>query len=111
MAQKSRLSTGQNRQASPIKPILVGAVAGLILILVFVLGVDEPNPAWGRCWMIKPLVLTPLVGAMGGLFYYFMKRLNATGFNKILATVIGILGFIVALWIGVVLGLNGTMWN
>lgn len=111
MTQKNNLTTGQSRQSLFVKPVLVGAAAGLMLILVFVLGVDDPSPSWEKFWMIKPLILTPFVGAMGGLFYYFMTRLSTAGFNKTLAIIIGILGFVAAQWVGLILGLNGTMWN
>ena len=109
--QKNDTTNEQIHQLSLIKPMLIGALVGLILISVFVFGVDEPNPAWGEFWMIKPLILTPVIGAMGGLFYYFMNYLSTTGFNKTLAIIIGILGFVIAQWLGIVLGLNGTMWD
>lgn len=109
--QKNDTTNEQIHQLSLIKPMLIGALVGLILISVFVFGVDEPNPAWGEFWMIKPLILTPVIGAMGGLFYYFMNYLTTTGFNRTWAIIIGVLGFIIAQWLGIVLGLNGTMWD
>jgi hypothetical protein len=72
----------------------------------------KPSLEWGKYWMIRPLVLTPIAGAMGGLFYYFMRYLSATGFiNRILAVIIGLLGVAVALWLGFILGLDGTLWD
>ncbi len=92
--------------------MLIGAALGFMVISVFVFGVDEPNPAWGKYWMIRPLIITPLVGAMGGLFFFVMKYLSSKmRFNKTLAIIIGLLGLTVALWIGIVLGLDGTMWD
>ncbi|PEC35719.1 potassium transporter KefB, partial [Bacillus toyonensis] len=52
--------------------MLLGAGIALILILVFLLGVDNPKPEWGKLWMLKPLIVVPTAGAMGGVFYYFM---------------------------------------
>ncbi len=94
------------------KPVLLGGGIAFLLISFFVFGVDEPDPAWGKRWMIKPLLITPIVGAVGGVFYFFMDQLSyRNGFNKTVAILLGLLGFVVALWLGIVLGLNGTMWN
>jgi hypothetical protein len=92
--------------------LLVGGAIGLILISTFVFGVDNPNPEWGKFWIVKPLVITPLAGAMGGLFFYFMRYISARGgVNKTLAFLLSFIVFIIGLWMGVVLGLDGTMWN
>lgn len=92
--------------------MLLGASVGLLLISLFVFGVDDPNPEWGKYWMIKPLIITPLAGAMGGLCnYIIMSYHNQVGLHKIVAIIISALVFIIGLWLGVVLGLNGTMWD
>ncbi|MGN6618659.1 MAG: hypothetical protein ACTHJ5_15915 [Ilyomonas sp.] len=111
MTQKNKLKE-QSNLLSAGKPIFVGAVIGLILISLFVFGVDNPKPEWGKFWMIKPLIVTPLAGAMGGLFFYFMNYLSMRGgINKTVAVIFSLVVFIVGLWLGIVLGLNGTMWN
>jgi hypothetical protein len=33
------------------------------------------------------------------------------GWIKIVANIVSLLGFIIALWMGTVLGLDGTLWN
>ena len=92
--------------------MLIGAGIALAIILTFVLGVDEPHPEWHRTWWIRPLVITPLAGAGGGLFFHFMSELGKTGtWKKIVVSLIGIIGYVIALWMGTVLGLAGTMWN
>ena len=92
--------------------MLIGAMIGLMLISLFVFGVDDPKPEWGKFWMIKPLIITPLAGAMGGLFFYFMNYISSRGgINKTLAIILSIIVFIIGLWLGIVLGLNGTMWD
>jgi hypothetical protein len=93
------------------KSMLIGAAIGLIAISFFVFGVGHPNPEWGKLWMIKPLTITPLAGAMGGAFYYFMDYQSSRGFNRTIAILLSLLVFLVGLWLGTVLGLNGTMWH
>ena len=105
-------ASGQQRSPSLAKPVLIGAWIGLILISIFLSGVHDPNPAWGKLWMIRPLVIVPLAGAMGGLFYYFMLHLSAGGsLNKTLALVLSIFVYVAGLWLGTVLGLDGTLWD
>lgn len=89
---------------------LTGALLGLAVISVFVFG-GEPDSDWPQNWQIKPMLLTPFISGMGGLFLWLLLKLTRTGFNKILATTIGVIGFFIFLWIGLVLGLNGTMWD
>jgi hypothetical protein len=90
---------------------LIGAAIGLVAISFFVFGVDKPNPEWGKLWMIRPLIITPMAGAMGGAFYYFMDYQSSRGFNRTIAVVLSLIVFIVGLWLGIVLGLAGTMWH
>lgn len=85
-----------------------------MLISLFVFGVDQPDPAWGKYWMIRPLIITPLAGAMGGLCNYFIMNFhNTTGLNKIVAMIISVsvIVFVIGLWLGIVLGLDGTLWD
>jgi len=93
--------------------MLLGAVIGLILVSLFLTGVKNPNPAWGKLWMIKPMIMVPLAGAAGGAYYYFINHFLGykTNWRKALAIALGLIGFIIALWLGTVLGLNGTLWN
>lgn len=112
MTQKNNLTEQPKNQVSAGKPMLIGAVIGLILISMFVFGVDDPKPEWGKRWMIRPLIIVPVAGAMGGLFFYLMNYLSSRGsFNKTLAIILSVVVFIIGLWLGVVLGLDGTMWN
>ena len=105
-------STSHPQQVSLIKRMLLGGGIGLLLISLFVFGVDYPDPAWGEYWRIKPLIITPLAGAMGGLCnYIIMSYHNQVGVNKVVAAIVSAIVFIIGLWMGVVLGLNGTMWN
>ena len=94
------------------KRMLLGFGIGLITISFFVFGIDQTKPEWGKLWMIKPLIITPLFGAMAGAFYNFMDNLSKnSAFNRPLAIVLGLIVYVVVLWLGTVLGLAGTMWD
>lgn len=110
MTQRNNLTI---HPASLAKRMLLGAVIGLAVILFFVLpGVDNPNPAWPKLWWIRPLIVVPLAGATGGAFYYFMHRWSYQGgWKRALGIIVSLLVFIIGLWMGIVLGLHGTMWN
>lgn len=113
------MTQGNNLTVRPIHPgvlrknIFVGYGIGLIAISFFVLSAHNPTPAaWGSLWMIKPLILTPLAGASGGAYYYFTRHFfYQDGWKKPMGVVLGVLGFTIAIWMGIVLGLNGTMWD
>ena len=111
MTQTDNVKTQSNRPVSLTKSMLIGAAIGFIVISFFVFGVDRPHPEWGKLWMIKPLIITPFAGAVGGAFYYFMDYQRSRGFNKIVAVILSLIVFVVGLWLGIVLGLNGTMWD
>ena len=108
----NNLPTQPIHSASIGKRMVQGAGIALILIAFFLFKSGEPNPEWGKFWMIKPLIMVPLAGAMGGVFYYFMDHLGYQGgWKKAVAIIVSLIGYVIALWIGTVLGLNGTMWD
>ena len=95
------------------KRALIGAGIAYVLITIFLLipGVT-PDPNWPKFWMIRPLIIVPLAGAMGGVFYHFMDTLrNQEGWKKIVINIVSLIIYIVGLWLGIVLGLDGTLWN
>lgn len=94
---------------SILKHVIYGAGLALILIGLFLFGIDNPNPNWPEFWMLRPLIIVPLAGAMGGIWIYLCKF--SLKEKKIIANIIGILGYIIAIWLGSVLGLDGTLWN
>lgn len=92
--------------------MLIGAGIALAIIVALVLSVDEPHPTWHKTWWIRPVVITPLAGAAGGFFFHFMYELGQAGtWKKIVCSLIGIIGYVVALWLGTVLGLAGKLWD
>ncbi|RNI23553.1 potassium transporter KefB [Rufibacter latericius] len=111
MSTKNIVTIQKSDLSSFVKPMVVGAVIAFAVISLFVFGVDHPNPAWGKFWMIRPLIITPLAGAMGGAFYSHLNQLSSRGFNKTVAILLGMVVYIIGLWLGIVLGLAGTMWN
>jgi hypothetical protein len=112
MTQRNEL---QNQPIHPVslgKRMLQGAGIGLILIIFFLLGAGEPDPEWPKLWMIKPLLMVPAAGALGGIFYYNMDHLRCQGgWREALAYVLSLIVYLIVLWLGTVLGLNGTMWD
>lgn len=112
MTQGNQLTTDPVHRASVGKRMLQGAAIALSMISLFLLGAGGPNPEWPKLWMVKPLLIVPVAGALGGLFYYYMDHLRQQGgWKAVLAIVLSLAGYFVALWLGTVLGLNGTMWD
>ncbi|NUQ23517.1 MAG: potassium transporter KefB [Saprospiraceae bacterium] len=98
--------------AALIKHILIGGGIALLLISLFLLGVDNPNPAWPKYWWIRPMLVVPFAGAVGGAFSYYMDYITKPGTTaKVLAVIVSIIVYIIGLWMGSVLGLDGTLWN
>ena len=94
------------------KRMLIGAFIALAMISFFVIGAGKGNPAWGDYWRIKPLLLTPFLGALVGLCYDITEPLRALGgWTGRLFLILSLLGYFVGLWLSLVLGLNGTMWD
>lgn len=111
MKEKTKIEQSHKR-FSPAISILTGAIIGLIVISLFVFEVQKPKAEWGSFWRVRPLIVEPLAGATGGLFYYFMRYMGSKGaVHKTMALVLGIVVYIMVLWLGIIFGLNGTMWN
>ena len=92
--------------------MLICWIIGLAVISFFIFGVDQPHPEWRDYWRIRPLIITPLATAMGALLFNAADVIRPTNdWARILVWFGSFLGFVVALWLGIVLGLDGTMWN
>lgn len=88
-----------------------GSLTGLILISIFVFGVDNPNQEWGKYWKIKPLTLTPLLCGLGAMAANWVIRIAPNTSAKYFYWFISIMGFLFSVWVAIVLGLNGTLWD
>jgi hypothetical protein len=111
MEQKSNHTTNQSNSASLSMRVLIGGGIALLLISFFLLTAGEPNPEWPTLWRIKPLIIVPLAGATGGLFFHLVNPKRFTGLLKVLTYTLCLILYIIGLWMGTVLGLNGTYWN
>ena len=111
MTTKINMPSQPNQRVRFIKPVLVGAGIALLAISFFVFGVDKAPPEWGKYWMIRPFIITPLAGALGGAFYSFMDYQRSRGFNRTLAILMSLVVYLVGLWMGVIVGLDGTLWD
>ncbi|MFD2513525.1 potassium transporter KefB [Pontibacter locisalis] len=112
MAHGNEFQNNPIHAASVSKRMLQGAGIALILITVFLLSAGEPDPNWPKLWIIRPLVVVPLAGALGGVLYYNLDHLRSEGsWRKTLAHILSLIGYVIVLWLGVVLGLHGTMWD
>jgi len=108
--QETSLIAKQIHPASLIKRMLFGSIIALVLIVVFLLSAGASNPEWGKLWILKPLIIVPLAGAAGGFFFHLINRYQG-GWKKVLALLCSVIIYIILLWLGTVLGLNGTLWN
>lgn len=95
-----------------IKFAIAGAVIALILISLLIFSVNTPKPEWGQHWYIRPLIVTPFITSIGGIALYLLnlKDFKSKIINLILL-IMSILIFFFFLWIGTILGLDGTLWN
>ena len=104
--------TQTSYQGSILHRILLGAGLGLGLISFFLLNVKNPDPSWPNLWMLRPLLVVPIAGALAGICFHFLDRLRfQQGWNKTWIVVLGIIGHLIALWMGFVAGLDGTLWD
>lgn len=112
MTETNKSTTQPIHRAELGKRMLLGAGIALLLITIFLLGVDDPKPEWGKLWMLKPLIIVPFAGAMGGVVYHVLDYLRSQGkLPKALAYILSLIGYIIGLWLGTVLGLDGTLWD
>ena len=100
------------RMATLARRMILGGGVGLFLIILFLSTADGNDPAWGRYWWIRPLVIVPLAGATAGVVYYLLDLLaQHRGWNRIIMGMFGFVLLFIALWLGSVVGLDGTYWN
>jgi hypothetical protein len=112
MTQKNNLKLFPVKSPLLIKRMFLGFLVGLVLISFFLYGAGEPKPEWGELWMIRPLIIVPFAGALGGAFNYFISQQEfRNGWTRAFSFISSFFVFIVGLWMGIVLGLDGAYWN
>lgn len=108
---KNFITTSINKNHLSIM-IVVGFALALAFVGFIILSVDNPKPEWSEYWFVKPLLITPIVGAIGGALCYLINTFSfQNSFVKLLRILISIIVLIFFIWIGTVLGLDGTLWN
>lgn len=107
-----KLNLTENLTGKPfLNRVLLGAGIAFVLILAFVAGA-ETQPEWPEYWRIRPFIITPLAGAFGGMLFHFSSQLlPSVGIPKVIAYILSFIGFVIVLWLGFVLGLDGTLWD
>lgn len=94
------------------KRMLIGAGIALVLITFFLSTINEPDPAWGEYWMIRPLLAMTVAGAIGGFANYVIINFRSlVGFTKSSAILLSVIVSVLGLFIGFAFGLYGTLWN
>lgn len=112
MLQKRNLQLNAINRSTLVIHMLVGAVIALTFISMFLISAGKGDPEWPALWFIRPLIFVPVAGAIGGGFHYYMHHLKPENAGmKVIAIIIAFLGYLISVWLGSVLGLDGTWWN
>lgn len=95
-----------------VKFMIIGAGIGLLLTMLFIRTAEAGNPVWPKGWVIRPLITLPLASALGVAFaYYLMELTKQGGWRRLLAIGLSLVIYLVGLWMGFVLGFDGTLWH
>ncbi len=102
----------KNYKRSFVKILMLGFTLGLFIATLFIYSVPFPKFSWGPNWMVKPLILVSLISAIGSIPFYYANQYDAPHpKNKILTYILSAVVLIICIWIGVVLGFKGTLWD
>jgi hypothetical protein len=90
---------------SLVLPALLGALAPFALLLFIVLTKEDHL----ETWMLVPLTIIPLGGALGGVSFYLMGFVwFPFGKQKLIAIIFSTIFYFVVLWLSAVLAFNYT---
>ncbi|OOG77884.1 hypothetical protein [Algoriphagus sp. A40] len=90
---------------SLVLPAVLGASAPFALLLFIILTKEDVFESW----MLAPLTLIPLGGAVGGVIFYLMGFVwFPFGKQKLIAIILSTIFYFVALWMAAVLAFNFT---
>lgn len=65
-------------------------------------------PHWPRYWWLRPLLVVPVAGAIGGAVFHFLL---SSALPRWMVYPLALLIYLIGLWLGTVVGLDGTLWN
>lgn len=86
-------------------PALLGASAPFSILLFIILTKEEVM----ELWMLVPLILIPMGGAVGGIFFYLMGFIwFPKGNQKLIAIIFSTILYFIAIWISSILAFNFT---
>jgi ABC-type branched-subunit amino acid transport system permease subunit len=94
-----------------LRGMALGGCFALFLMTVFLVAAGPGKPEWGEYWRLRPLILTPVVASFGGAFFGYLTFRFRNGWLGIAAVLFGLVIYVVSLWLGSVLGLDGTHWD
>ncbi len=95
-----------------VKFIIIGGFIGLMLAMLFIRTAEAGNPVWPKGWVIRPLIILPLASAAGSAFANYLMQLTIHGgWRRVLAVILSLIIYLVGLWMGFILGFDGTLWN
>jgi len=95
-----------------LKAFITGSGISLLITSAYILSVQYPKASWGTYWQIRPLIVGPLIAGLGMLTtFLILKYLSSRQVSKVFAYPFAVLIFILSLWISMVLGFKGTLWN
>ncbi len=104
--------SAQSNRSSLIVRMAIGAAIGALIISYIVFGVLHPPVEWGEYWRVRPLIIVPFAGAMAGLCNFLLIHYHTRfGIRKTVAMILSVVIAVIGLWLGIVLGLDGTLWN
>jgi hypothetical protein len=91
------------------KNILQSSLIGAGLPLIYILFIIYFKEDLFEKWMLTPLILIPLGGALGGIFFFLMGfHWFPNGRKKLLALIFSTIIYFVCLWLSAVLAFNFT---
>ena len=112
MAAANNLTAKPVNRSSLRNRMLIGAGIAFMLMFLLLWPFDYARPEWGAYWFIRPFVVITFAGAVGGACNYFLFHWTSEGgWKRIMATLGSVVIYIFGLWVGTILGLDGTLWD
>ncbi|PRY88915.1 hypothetical protein [Mongoliibacter ruber] len=92
-----------------IQRVLLPTIIGGSLPLAFLLFIILTKEEYFETWMIYPMTIIPLGGALGGaIFFLLVFHRYRVGTKKVFAIIFSIIIYLVSLWISAIIAFNFT---